>query len=95
MSNLAVVYLCHHVPATVLTLRKKKQNMSLLFAESHKRSVKKKTIEAINKLKDVVCFLLSCRKYFCKYVESIKYLPNSASFDDGDKKTIMYRGNLC
>lgn len=47
--------------------------------------------KAINKVKDVVCFLLSCRKYFCKYVESIKYLLDSASFDDSDK-TIMYRG---
>lgn len=45
---------------------------------------------AINKVKNVVCFL-SCRKYFCKYVESIKYLLDSASFDDSDK-TIMYRG---
>lgn len=43
------------------------------------------------KVKDVVCFLLTCRKkYFCKYVESIKYLLTSASFDDSDK-TIMYR----
>lgn len=50
--------------------------------------------KAINKVKDVVCFLLSCRKYFCKYVESIKYLLDSAFFDDSDK-TIMYRGNLC
>lgn len=47
--------------------------------------------KAINKVTDVVCFLLSCRKYFCKYVESIKYLLDSASFDDSDK-TIMYRG---
>lgn len=42
-------------------------------------------------MKDVVCFLLSCRKYLCNYVESIKYLLDSASFDDSDK-TIMYRG---
>lgn len=38
-----------------------------------------------------VCFLLSCRNDFCKYVEySIKYLLSSASFGNNDK-TIMYR----
>lgn len=40
-------------------------------------------------------YVFYCRKYFCKYVESIKYLLISASLDDGRQKkeikTIMYR----
>lgn len=28
-------------------------------------------------------YVFYCRKYFCKYVESIKYLLISASLDDG------------
>lgn len=65
--------------------------MSSLFIILPVRQKINQKYKAINKVKDVVCFLLSCRKYFCKYVESIKYLLDSASFDDSDK-TIMYRG---
>lgn len=38
-------------------------------------------------------YVFYCRKYFCKYVESIKYLLISASLDDRKKeiKSIMYR----
>lgn len=43
-------------------------------------------------------YVFYCRKYFCKYVESIKYLLISASLDDGRQKkeikTIMYRSIL-
>lgn len=43
-------------------------------------------------------YVFYCRKYFCKYVESIKYLLNSAFLFDGvggatgkkEIKTIMY-----
>lgn len=78
-----------HVPASVFY---KSENHELTFqtVEPVRQKINQK-YKAINKVKDVVCFLLSCRKYFCKYVESIKYLLDSASFDDSDK-TIMYRG---
>lgn len=68
------------------------ETMRSLFTHSSANPTKDELkYKAINKVRDVVCFLLSCRKYFCKYVESIKYLLDSASFDDSDK-TIMYRG---
>lgn len=38
-------------------------------------------------------YVFYCRKYFCKYVESIKYLLNSAFFDDGARKKKEIKNN--
>lgn len=70
---------------------KKEQESTLHIIQSKKKG-QSKDIKAINKVKDVVCFLLSCRKYFCKYVESIKYLLNNCFLSTTATKTIMYRG---
>lgn len=73
---------------------KHERTLHIIEKKSNKK-VNQKDIKAINKVKDVVCFLLSCRKYFCKYVESYKvFVEQLLPFDDGDKNNNVQR-NLC